>query len=48
MTGMDLVAPNRRGLFIDGSWGPAQAGRTFKVLDPADESPLAELADAEI
>ena len=48
MTGMDLVAPNARGLFINGAWGPAMAGGTFQVLDPADESLLVELPDADV
>ena len=47
MNGMDLVAPERRGLFINGAWGPARAGGTFQVLDPADESLLVELPDAD-
>ncbi len=40
-----LVAPDRRGLYIGGTWRPAADGATFEVLDPADESVLAEVAD---
>ncbi len=34
-------------LFIDGSWGPAAAGRTLTVLNPATGEPLGKLAHAE-
>ncbi len=34
-------------LFINGSWGPAAAGRTLTVLNPATGEPLGKLAHAE-
>ncbi|MGL5825462.1 MAG: NAD-dependent succinate-semialdehyde dehydrogenase [Nocardioides sp.] len=46
MSGLDLIAPHQRALFIDGEWVPAAAGGQLAVFDPADESVLAELADA--
>jgi succinate-semialdehyde dehydrogenase / glutarate-semialdehyde dehydrogenase len=46
MGGLDLIGPHQRALFIDGKWVPAQAGGHLAVYDPADESVLAELADA--
>lgn len=48
MNGMDLVPPNARGLYINGAWTQAAAGGTFEVLDPADESLLVELPDADV
>lgn len=34
------------GLFIDGHWQPAQQGGSFTVINPADESVIAEVAAA--
>ncbi len=34
-------------LFIDGAWGPAAAGRTLTVLNPATGEPLGTLAHAD-
>ena len=45
MTGLDLLGPDHRALFIGGTWREARAGGRFTVSDPADESPLAEIAD---
>ncbi|MEV7135621.1 NAD-dependent succinate-semialdehyde dehydrogenase [Arthrobacter sp. NPDC093128] len=36
----------RTGLYIGGSWMPASSGSTLKVLNPATEEVLAEVADA--
>ncbi len=47
MTGLDLVPARHRALFIDGEWRPAQSGAVFPVHDPADESVLVELPDAD-
>ena len=33
-------------LFIDGEYTPAASGKTFPVLNPADNTPLAEMAEA--
>jgi succinate-semialdehyde dehydrogenase/glutarate-semialdehyde dehydrogenase len=46
MTAMDLV--KQRGLFIGGTWRDAEAGEDFAVLDPADGSVLARVADASV
>ena len=45
MSGMDLLPPERRGLYIGGSWREADDGRRFDVLDPADGSVLTTVAD---
>ena len=45
MGGMDLLAPDRRALFIAGRWREAASGRRFPVLDPADGSRLTDVAD---
>ncbi|WP_434809906.1 NAD-dependent succinate-semialdehyde dehydrogenase [Microbacterium sp. bgisy189] len=34
------------GLYIDGRWQDAEAGRTFAVIDPATGAPIAQVADA--
>jgi succinate-semialdehyde dehydrogenase / glutarate-semialdehyde dehydrogenase len=34
-------------LLIDGKWGPAQAGRTLEVLNPATGEPLGKVAHAD-
>jgi succinate-semialdehyde dehydrogenase/glutarate-semialdehyde dehydrogenase len=43
---MDLLTPDRRGLFIGGTWQEAAGGGRFPVLDPADGSTLTDVADA--
>nr|WP_036487165.1 NAD-dependent succinate-semialdehyde dehydrogenase [Nocardioides sp. Iso805N] len=48
MSGMDLVGPQQRGLFIGGTWREAEGGEDFAVLDPADGSVLARVADASV
>ncbi|MGL5809348.1 MAG: NAD-dependent succinate-semialdehyde dehydrogenase [Nocardioides sp.] len=45
MSGLDLIGPEHRALYIGGSWSEAAAGGRLTVYDPADESPIAELAD---
>ena len=45
MSGMDLLAPDRRALFIGGSWQESAAGGRFPVRDPADGSTLTDVAD---
>lgn len=45
MSGLDLIGPEQRGLFINGKWVQAASGKQFTVHDPADESPLVDLAD---
>ena len=45
---MDLVPEQQRGLFIAGSWRPAEGGADFAVLDPADGSVLTRVADASV
>ncbi|WP_299053478.1 NAD-dependent succinate-semialdehyde dehydrogenase [uncultured Nocardioides sp.] len=43
-----LLAPDHRRLLIGGDWRDASGGGTFEVLDPADESLLATVADASV
>ena len=38
MSGLDLLDPDRRALFIGGRWREAESGKRFPVLDPADGS----------
>jgi succinate-semialdehyde dehydrogenase / glutarate-semialdehyde dehydrogenase len=45
MSGLDLIGPDQRALFINGSWVQAESGQQFTVRDPADESALVQLAD---
>ncbi len=45
MSGLDLLQPEHHGLFIGGRWRPATGDATFDVLDPADTSVLASVAD---
>ncbi|HQR26039.1 MAG TPA: NAD-dependent succinate-semialdehyde dehydrogenase [Nocardioides sp.] len=45
MSGLDLLAPDRRALFIGGRWREAASGKRFSVLDPADGSTLTDVAD---
>ncbi|HWM73079.1 MAG TPA: NAD-dependent succinate-semialdehyde dehydrogenase [Nocardioides sp.] len=46
MGGLDLLDPDRRNLFIGGAWRPAEGDKRLDVIDPADGSVLAEVADA--
>ena len=48
MSGMDLVGPGQRKLFIAGGWRDAEGGEDFAVLDPADGSVLARVADGSV
>jgi succinate-semialdehyde dehydrogenase/glutarate-semialdehyde dehydrogenase len=48
MTGLDLLGPDMRGLFIGGTWRAAEKGEEFDVLDPADGSVLAKVADGTV
>jgi succinate-semialdehyde dehydrogenase/glutarate-semialdehyde dehydrogenase len=45
MNGLDLLAPEHRGLFIAGQWRDAGNGARLDVLDPADGSVLTDVAD---
>jgi len=45
---MELVPEQQRGLFIGGSWREAEGADDFAVLDPADGSVLARVADASV
>jgi succinate-semialdehyde dehydrogenase/glutarate-semialdehyde dehydrogenase len=45
MNGLDLLAPEHRGLFIAGQWRAAGNGARLDVLDPADGSVLTDVAD---
>ena len=39
MTGLDLLGPDQRGLFIGGAWREADSGATLRrPIDPADGS----------
>ena len=46
MTGLDILPPDRRQLFIGGSWQEASGGKRFDVVDPADGSVLTTVANA--
>jgi succinate-semialdehyde dehydrogenase / glutarate-semialdehyde dehydrogenase len=48
MTGLDLLRPDQRGLFIGGQWRDAEEGKRFDVIDPADGSVLTDVADGSI
>jgi len=48
MSGLDLLGPDQKGLFIGGKWREAEGGETFAVYDPADGSVLARVADATV
>ena len=40
MSALDLLAPDRRALFIGGEWREGAAGKRFPVKDPADGSTI--------
>ncbi len=46
MSALDVLPPEHRGLYIDGSWRDADDGRRFEVVDPADGSVITTVADA--
>ncbi len=48
MSGLDLLPPERRRLLIGGTWRDAGEGEVFDVLDPADGSVLAQVADGTV
>ncbi|WP_372729327.1 NAD-dependent succinate-semialdehyde dehydrogenase [Nocardioides sp.] len=48
MSGLDLLAPDQRGLFIGGAWRPAEDDERFPVEDPADGSVITRVADASL
>jgi succinate-semialdehyde dehydrogenase/glutarate-semialdehyde dehydrogenase len=48
MNGLDFLPPEHRRLFIGGQWSDAEGAETFDVLDPADGSVLATVADATV
>ncbi len=43
-----LVGSVPTGLFVGGSWGPAEGGETFEVVDPATEQVVASVASATV
>ena len=45
MTGLDLLRPEHRRLYINGEWREASGGARLTVFDPADESALTDIAD---
>ncbi|MFN8192825.1 MAG: NAD-dependent succinate-semialdehyde dehydrogenase [Nocardioidaceae bacterium] len=47
MSALDLLAPDRRALFIGGEWREGAAGKRFPVKDPADGSTITEVADGD-
>ena len=47
-SGLDLIGPDKRRLFIAGEWREAESGEEFAVHDPADGSVLARVADASV
>jgi succinate-semialdehyde dehydrogenase/glutarate-semialdehyde dehydrogenase len=48
MSGLDLLSPEHRRLFIGGTWREANTGGTFPVRDPADGSVITEVADGDV
>jgi succinate-semialdehyde dehydrogenase / glutarate-semialdehyde dehydrogenase len=48
MSGLDLLPPEHRQLYIGGTWRAAADGATLDVIDPADGSVLASVADASV
>lgn len=48
MNGLDLLAPEHRGLFIGGRWRAADGDARLDVLDPADGSVLTDVADGSL
>src|SRR6478735_3912336 len=48
MSGLELLIPEHRRLFIGGSWREANSGATFAVRDPADGSVITEVADGDV
>ena len=48
MSGLELLIPEHRRLFIGGSWREANSGATFSVRDPADGSVIADVADGDV
>jgi succinate-semialdehyde dehydrogenase/glutarate-semialdehyde dehydrogenase len=48
MSGLDLLTPDHRRLFIGGTWREANSGATFAVRDPADQSVITEVADGDV
>ena len=46
--GLDLLADDRRNLFIGGEWRPAEGGERLEVIDPADGSVLTDVADGSV
>ena len=48
MSGLELLIPEHRRLFIGGSWREANSGATFSVRDPADGSVIADVADGSV
>src|SRR4051812_30123587 len=48
MNGLDLLAPDQRGLYIGGTWREAEGGKRLDVIDPADGSVLTDVADASV
>jgi succinate-semialdehyde dehydrogenase/glutarate-semialdehyde dehydrogenase len=48
VTTLDACPSRDHLLLVGGVWRPAEGGKTFAVLDPADGSVLAEVADASV
>ncbi|MBJ7357202.1 NAD-dependent succinate-semialdehyde dehydrogenase [Nocardioides sp.] len=48
MSGLDILPPEQRRLFIGGSWRDAGAGEVFDVVDPADGTVLTTVADGTV
>ena len=44
MSGLELLSPEHRRLFIGGTWREANSGATFVVRDPADGSVITGMA----
>jgi succinate-semialdehyde dehydrogenase / glutarate-semialdehyde dehydrogenase len=48
MSGLDLLSPEHRRLFIGGTWREASSGATFSVRDPADGSVITQVSDGDV
>jgi succinate-semialdehyde dehydrogenase/glutarate-semialdehyde dehydrogenase len=48
MSGLELLSPDHRRLFIGGTWRDANSGATFDVRDPADGSVITQVANGDV
>jgi succinate-semialdehyde dehydrogenase / glutarate-semialdehyde dehydrogenase len=48
MSGLDLLPPDHRRLYIAGTWRDANSGATLDVRDPADGSVITQIANGDV